>query len=142
MMATTHSELCRMPARAEVEALGLRLRREFPQLDLPVKETFAPGVYLREIFMPKGAFVIGHRHRTEHLNIISCGEVSVLMEGKVHRLVAPCTILSRAGERKVLFIHEDTLWATVHPTTTTDPAALEDELIYPPPPDNTEELPL
>ena len=48
-----------------------------------VKHMFANGCYLREIFMPAGARVIGKIHATEHFNIILKGKVTVVTaEGK------------------------------------------------------------
>ena len=114
--------------RPEIERLeGELLKRE--QLEIPVTHTFAPGVYMREVRMPAGAFVIGHCHNTEHLNVVMTGRASVLMEGKVHQIVGPCVIKSAVNVRKVLYIHEDMIWATVHPTQETDLVRLEAELI-------------
>lgn len=101
----------------------------FPQLDLPLTHRFAPGVYLREIFMPANSFVIGHEHTTEHFNIILSGKASVMIEGKLCELKAGDVLVSGAGVRKVLYVKEDMRWATVHPTTETDVEKLESVLI-------------
>jgi quercetin dioxygenase-like cupin family protein len=98
-------------------------------MDDLVVHRFAPGVYMREVFMPKGTFVIGHQHKTKHLNIITKGRALVAMNGEVHEVVAPCTIVSEPGVRKVLLIGEDMLWATIHPTNETNILKLEQELI-------------
>jgi hypothetical protein len=112
----------------EIERLeGALLHLE--QVEVPLTHRFAPGVYMREVVMPAGAFIIGHEHKTEHLNIVSEGRASVLMDGVVHQIKAPCTFVSKPGVRKVLFIHEDTRWSTIHPTDETDIPTLEDKLI-------------
>ena len=117
-----------MDLRSQIEAVeGACL--DLPQIDCPLVHKFAPGVYLREIFMPRGTFIIGHEHRTEHFNIVLSGRARVMMEGKVHEIMGPCTFVSKPGVRKVLLILEDMRWATVHPTHETDLHALEDELI-------------
>ncbi len=103
-----------IPANSAIERLEARLLQE-PQVDCPIKHSFAPGVYMREIFMPAGSFIIGHEHRTEHLNVIRTGRASVMMDGIIHQLKAGDTILSQPGVRKVLYIHEDMSWATIHP---------------------------
>lgn len=92
-----------------------------PQVNMPLTHKFAPGVYLREIFMPKDTFVIGHEHKTTHFNVVLSGRASVLMDGRIAEIVGPCSFVSTAGVRKILYIHEDMRWATVHPT-----AGLED----------------
>lgn len=111
-----------------VQELGKR-----EQVDCPLKHYFAPGVYLREIFMPKGTVVIGKIHKTEHLNIIEKGQCSILhRDGTDEILQAPVTFVSKPGVQKVLLIHEDTVWKTVHVTQETDMTKLEEILIEPP----------
>lgn len=108
--------------RLEAELLKL------PQIDCPLHHNFAPHIYLREITMPEGAFVIGREHKTEHFNIILTGRASVLMDGVIHEIQAPCIIKSNAGVRKILYIHETMRWATVHPTDETNIEILEETL--------------
>lgn len=100
--------------------------------ELPLKHTFTDGVYVREIFIPKGLIVVGKIHRHEHLNFISRGEVTVVTEHEgVERLIGPCTIISKAGTKRVLYTHEDTVWTTVHanPENITDLSVLEGGII-------------
>lgn len=82
-----------------------------------LKHHFAPGIYVREIWMPAGAVILGHEHLTEHLNIVVCGKCLVRAEGEVRVISAgpvPFTFKSGAGVRKALYIIEDTTWMTVH----------------------------
>lgn len=79
--------------------------------------------------MPKGTFVIGHEHKTEHFNIVLTGRALVMIAEKVEEIVAPCIFISKPGVRKVLYIAEDMRWATVHPTEETDMEKLADLLI-------------
>jgi hypothetical protein len=118
----------RLMQKARIEEME-RAMLEMPQVNAPVTERFAPGVYLREIFMPAGALIIGHEHRTEHFNIVLQGSALVAIDGVVEEIIAPATFVSKPGVRKVLLIIEDMIWQTVHPTTETDPAKLEDMLI-------------
>jgi hypothetical protein len=99
------------------------------QIECPVSDVFAPGVYCREIFMPASTFVVGHLHKTEHLNILLTGRCRVLMNGKVHEFRAPFRFKSYAGVRKVLFILEDCTWMTVHPTEETDREKIREAII-------------
>ncbi len=113
---------------AQIEQLEAALL-PLPQVEAPLTHRFAPGVYLREIFMPKGTLVIGQRHRTEHFNIVLSGKAKVMIDNKVELVEAPCVITSGVGVRKVLLILEDMRWVTVHPTDETDVATLEDILV-------------
>lgn len=92
---------------------------------------FAPGLYAREVRIPAGATVVGKIHRTEHMNILSEGEISVMTEEGVKRLKAPCTLISKSGMKRVGYAHSDVVWTTIHPTEETDLAKLEDILIAP-----------
>jgi hypothetical protein len=105
-----------------------------PQVECPLAHFFAPGVYIREIFMPKGTMVIGQVHKTEHFNIILEGRARVIIDGEVHELSAPCTFVSKAGCSKVLNVLEDCRWQTVHlnPDNLTDVDALEALLVRKP----------
>ena len=108
------------PTLEDIERVEARLL-PMKQVECPLTHHFSPGLYLREIFMPAGTFVIGHEHKTEHFNIVLTGRASVLMDGKLHEIVAPCIFKSAPGVRKMLIIHEDMRWATTHPL-----AGLED----------------
>lgn len=100
--------------------------------DFSVVHHFAPGVYLRELTMGAGLIVLGKIHRTTHLNLITKGRVSFTAgDGVVHHVVAPYTFVSAPGIQKMLYVHEETTWMTVHPTEETDLVKLEAELIEP-----------
>lgn len=105
--------------------------RQYPQLPQDVHHHFAPGVYMRELRIPQGAVLTGKIHRTEHLNILAKGDISVLTEHGVERLKAPCVIKSSPGIKRAGYAHEDTVWICVHATTETDLQKLEAELIAP-----------
>ena len=98
--------------------------------DLPLLHDFAPGIYTRRILMPAGSFVIGATHRTEHLNMALSGSAYVMMDGEITFVKAPAVIKSGAGQKKCFRIVEEMIWATIHPTETTDLDELEKELIF------------
>lgn len=56
-----------------------------PQCEPPVIHHFAPGVYMREIRMPRGSLIIGKIHRHAHFNLIPSGDLSVLTESGPRR---------------------------------------------------------
>lgn len=97
--------------------------------ELPLTHTFSDGVYVREIFMKAGMIVVGHVHKTRHINIVSTGKALVWMNGEVKEVTAPYTFESEAGVRKVLYIIEDMFWSTVHVTNETNLDKLKDNLV-------------
>jgi hypothetical protein len=104
-------------------------RGELIEGDFPVKHRFAPGCYIREIFMAKGTRIIGKIHATEHFNIILKGKVTVITAEGSEYIEAPHTFTSKAGVQKVVYMHEDCIWQTVHVTNSTDLDEIEKEVI-------------
>lgn len=103
--------------------------KEIEEQECPVKHRFSKGCYIREIFMPKGTLIVGKIHATEHFNILLTGRVTVATAEGVEEIVAPYTFISLAGTQKVVAIHEDCLWQTVHVTNSTDLDEIEKEVI-------------
>lgn len=96
----------------------------------PLKHTYADGVYVRQIFIPKGMLIVGKIHKHSHPNFLMSGEVSVVTEsGGVERLKAPLSIISPANTKRIVYTHEDTVWITVHVTDKTDLEEIEKEII-------------
>lgn len=114
---------------------------KFPQKPAPVTHRFAPGVYLREIFMTADSIVIGRIHKTEHFNILLQGACYIVHDdGSREELRAPMTFVSKAGAQKVLYVLEDMRWQTVHPTNETDLEKLEEMFVEPVPEHIAEQL--
>lgn len=103
---------------------------EEPQVKLPLLHDFSKGVYCRQILMKKGTLVIGKTHKTEHLNIVMSGSASVLIDGEVKFIKAPYVFNSGKGIKKILYIHEEMVWATIHLTDETNPDKLEKLMVY------------
>ena len=96
----------------------------------PLTHKFAPGIYVREIFIPKGTCVVGKIHKHDHPNFLLKGEVLVVTEfGGKERLKAPLSMISKAGTKRVVFALEDTVWITVHATNETELGKIEDHVI-------------
>ncbi len=108
-------------------------------LDLPKEEKldlealtdhfFAPGVYARMFFVPKGTVAIGKIHKTEHLTIICNGKCSVSTEDGPLFFEGPCVFSSRPGVKKAVYAFEDTTWITIHVTEETDLEKIEEQVI-------------
>ena len=106
----------------------------------PLKHSFCDGIYVREIFMPAGTVCVGKIHKHEHPNFLMKGRVTVVTEeGGMEELVAPLAMISPAGTQRAVYVHEDTVWITVHhnPDNDTDLEVIEDFVIA----DSYDELP-
>ena len=82
----------------------------------PLKHTIVGGLYIREIFMPKGQLISTGIHKKEHPYFILQGDVSVLTDQGIKRVKAPYHNITKPGTKRLIFIHEDTIWITVHAT--------------------------
>lgn len=117
-----------------VNALEAEMLEQLPVVDCPLTHRFCDGLYIREIFMPAGSLVTSKIHKTEHPFIISKGIVSVSIDGGEWQMYeAPYTGITKPGTRRVLFIHEDCVWTTIHKNddNNEDVAAIERRIIEP-----------
>lgn len=87
----------------------------FPIIDCPVNHRFTDGMYVREIFMPRGAFITSKIHKTQHQYFILKGKVIVWIDGVEQTIEAPYIGTTEPGTRRVLFVIDDCIWATSHP---------------------------
>jgi quercetin dioxygenase-like cupin family protein len=103
------------------------------QVEMPPVHYFSEGIYAREITIPKGTVLTGKMHKTEHINVVSKGEITVWTEEGMKRVRAPFTFVSKPGTKRVGYAHEETVWTTFHPNPENgrDLLSLEDALIIP-----------
>lgn len=98
----------------------------------PLKHHFTDGIYTREIFIPKGSYVVGKIHKHEHPNFLMKGAVRVITEeGGFEEFEAPKFMISPAGTKRALYTLEDTVWITIHhnPNNKTNLDKIEDFVI-------------
>lgn len=132
-MTTKHNDTI-TKNRSDIQYLAGLMRDkittgELIEQECPVKHRIAPGCYLREILMPAGTRMIGKIHSTEHFNILLTGKVTVITATGSVDITAPHTFISRAGVQKIVVVHEDCRWQTVHVTDKTDLNEIEKEVI-------------
>ncbi len=84
--------------------------------DFKLEEALTPGIYTRELTMPEGSLVFSRIHMETHPFMIVSGKVSVYDGEGVQVLEAPYKGVTRAGTKRVLYVHENTTWITFHPT--------------------------
>lgn len=106
-------------SREKVYALEREIQK-LPQVDCPIRNYFAPGMYAREMTIPAGVVVTGAVHRHEHLCTVSKGRLMVSTDEGMKEVSAPCTLVSAAGTKRVGYALEETVWTTYHVTNKTD----------------------
>jgi len=95
----------------------------------PLRHLFGDNLYIREITMPKGMVLTSKIHKTTHPYFVLRGDVSVCTEDGIVRIKGPYWGMTQAGTKRVLQVHEETVWVTVHSTEQTDLEEIEKELI-------------
>jgi len=110
--------------RAYIQTLASVLMRGETK-ELEVKHTFLDGMYMRELFIPKGTVLIGKVHKLACINLVTQGDISILTETGSARVKAGFSIVSPSGLQKVGYAHEDTVFVNVFRTDETDPEKIE-----------------
>jgi hypothetical protein len=83
----------------------------------PIKQTLEGGLYTRQMFIPKGHFIISMIHKQQHPSFLLEGKVSYLTDsGELVTIKAPHIIFTQIGTQRVLYMHEDTKWCCVYKT--------------------------
>ncbi len=90
---------------------------------------FLPGIYMRELHIPKGMIVVGKIHKHRHISILAKGAIEVLIDGRIEVTTAPFMCMTSPGFKRIGMALEDTIWSTVHLTNTIDVPTLEKELV-------------
>jgi hypothetical protein len=100
-----------------------RFLRTLPQIEIPVEHFFAPGVYVRQIRIPAGAFLTGSVYKEPHIHTILQGRMEVATENGVVQVKGPYTFVALPGFKRAGYAYEDTIWqaAFSNPDNETDP---------------------
>lgn len=105
------------------------INRELPPVILTVEHLFAPGMYARKMLIPRGTVATGAIHKTSHLSIISKGRIAFTDENGMTIYEEGAHFISKAGTKRAVYAHEDTILTTIHPTHETNIEQLEKSLV-------------
>ena len=118
------------PTREQILAFESELRK-FPQAERLVEHTFGPNFYVRTLHLEAGDTLTGKIHATEHLFILSEGELLVATEDGTAHIKAPYQAVCRPGLKRVGHALTDVVCSNYHITKETDLTKLEAQLIIP-----------
>jgi len=93
---------------------------EVPQVDCPVRHHFAPGIYAREITIPKGTVLTGAVHKTQNLAVLSSGKLQLVTDDGTTILTAPHILTVMPNMKNAAYALEDSVWTNFFPTEETD----------------------
>ena len=112
-----------MSLRSRIEKLEAGLQG-VPQVDCSVRHYFAPGMYAREISIPKGTVITGAIHKRQNLAILSQGVIVLATENGPLTISAPHTLTVSPGGKNAAVALEDAVWTNFFATDETDPDKL------------------
>jgi len=107
------------------EALGENMM----SVVMPVEHRFTEKQYIREFRAPAGHTVVSKIHNTNHLIFLLEGEVTIIEESGRKRVKAPYYSITEVGTKRVVLVHEDCFFVTVHPSDKTNIFDVEEEVI-------------
>ncbi len=87
--------------------------------------------YARTITLKPDTWLTGRVHTTEHIFVLSKGDMTVVTEDGRKRVQAPYQVVCRAGLKRVGYAHSECVCSNIHLTTETDLAKLEAALVEP-----------
>ena len=102
--------------------------KEFDKVN-PLSHEFGDGCYIRKIFMPKGQVIVTKIHKKKHPYFIQSGKLSIVSEHGVHHVTAPHNGITEPGTQRLIYVHEDCVFITVHATKETDLEKITEEVI-------------
>lgn len=79
-----------------------------------VDHFFAPGVYVRQMFIPAGVCTIGHIHKYPCVTMVSYGDILITTQNGQFRHTGACTFESPAMVKRAVYAIKDTLLTTIH----------------------------
>ncbi|MDH5182278.1 MAG: hypothetical protein OEX12_00175 [Gammaproteobacteria bacterium] len=109
-----------VPVKERIESLE-RYLCTLPQQEAPVEELWGKDVYVRELIIPAGSFVIGRIHKYDHVSIMIEGELLMWTEfDETIHLSGYNKVIAKAGIKRVGYVLQETKWITAHGVTETD----------------------
>jgi quercetin dioxygenase-like cupin family protein len=115
--------------RDKVERLESELRK-FPQLQIEPEHTFGPGFYARTLKLPAGTVLTGKVHKTEHIFMVTRGDITVVTDDGVRTVSAGHQAVCRPGMKRAGICHTEVWCTNVHITSETDLDKLEALLVF------------
>lgn len=111
----------------------LSRQRGHGEADMPVSHRFEPGMYIREMFIPKGTYFIGRAHKLGHRVTLDAGRIRLISEMQQSFVEAPFELITVPYFQTVFEALEDTWGSTYHPnpTNSRNIDALEADIFFP-----------
>lgn len=82
--------------------------------EFPLKHTITDGVYIRQLDMKKGSFVLGAVHKRDHVWFLLTGYLVISSENGFEDYKAPCYVEAKSGTQRAILATENSIFVTIH----------------------------
>ena len=102
---------------------------ELAPVDTPLTHYHTDSLYGRRIIVPAGSVFTTMVHKTDHIAVALRGHITIVnQDGDNVDIIAPDVIVTKAGTQRVIAVHEECEWLTVHHCTEQDDDKVRDVL--------------
>lgn len=92
---------------------------KLPQVEIPITDFFAEGIYGRMMFVPAETTITGKIHKYSTIDVLLEGSIRVVTSAGTDKvLTAPMIFVSKPGLSKAGFALTDVKWITFEATDT------------------------
>jgi len=113
----------------KMETSPLSYTRDEAEYFNPLKQSLVNGLYIREIFNPAGELIVTKIHKVKHIFFLLKGKMTIMQEDGQSIIEAPHYGVTKAGTKRVIYTHEDSIFVTVHPTNKKTVEEAEKEIV-------------
>jgi hypothetical protein len=103
---------------------------ELAPVETPLQHYHTSELYGRRIVVPALSVFTTKVHKTDHISIALRGHITI-MDGKGNKIIevkAPDVFVTPAGTQRVVYVHKEVEFMTVHPCKEQDLEAIEKTL--------------
>lgn len=88
---------------------------ELQGAETPLTHYHTKELYGRRIIVPAGCFFTTRVHKTDHISVAFRGRITMLnADGESQEVTAPDMFVTPAGTHRVVYVHEEVEFATIH----------------------------
>lgn len=93
---------------------AIPLALETYDIDSLTRHHFCEGMYVRELTIPAGGVIVGKMHAKENVFLLAKGDMTVWTEQGVRRVQAPFLVVTKPGDKRVGYAHEESITMNFH----------------------------
>ena len=88
---------------------------ELQGVETPLTHYHTKDLYGRRIIVPAGCLFTTRVHKTDHISVAFRGRITMLnADGESQEVTAPDMFVTPAGTHRVVYVHEEVEFATIH----------------------------